>query len=225
MSKFRKVNVTLQKKTGLEWAKFGLWLVHLSGAIGIAFAPNFFLPFTPLTLFAGAALLLWFQPSQSMQFYAAAFFTAILAWGVEVVGVASGYVFGVYAYGSNLGMKVCDVPLLIGALWAGLILSLCNVSHYIFKLKNRWSIAFTVASSMVFLDVLMEFVAPPFDFWFFEHSAYAPAQNFVAWWLLAFGLSALFYKPFVRARHPLALTYVAVQLVFFVLCVAINKMG
>jgi uncharacterized membrane protein len=224
MSKFGKVNVTPQQETGLNWAKFGLWLVHLSGAIGIAFAPDFFLPFTPFTLFAGAALLLWFHPTQSMQFYTAALVTAILAWGVEVVGVASGYVFGVYDYGSNLGIKVCDVPLLIGVLWAGLILSLCNVSYHVFKLKNRWSLSVAVASSMVFLDILMEFVAPPFDFWFFAHSVYAPLQNFVAWWLLAFVLSVLFYKPFVRARHPLALTYVAVQLVFFVLCVAIHKM-
>jgi bisanhydrobacterioruberin hydratase len=225
MSKIRNVTAALRVNSSLSLALFWLWLVHVSGAIGIAFQPDFFLMFTPFNLLLGVGLLLFFQPEKSLSFYASLVAIGALAWGVEVAGVATGKIFGEYSYGENLGSKVLNVPLLIGVLWAGIIAAFCNVVHYVVKVKSRWLAALLVATAMVFLDLWMEVVAPPFDFWFFGKNDYAPLQNFVAWWLLAFVLTALFFKPLVRAYNPLALTYTLVQLVFFVLCVLLHHLA
>ena len=50
----------------------------------------------------------------------------------EILGVKFGVIFGDYEYGSALGLKIFDVPLLIGANWAILTVSCSALSETLF---------------------------------------------------------------------------------------------
>ena len=54
-----------------------------------------------------------------------------LGFGVEVIGVETGLLFGDYEYGSGLGPKVLKVPMLMGVLWWILLL---GTHHW----SSRW---------------------------------------------------------------------------------------
>ena len=41
--------------------------------------------------------------------------------GVEIIGIATGKIFGVYEYGRGLGIKIADVPVIIGLNWVFLV--------------------------------------------------------------------------------------------------------
>jgi bisanhydrobacterioruberin hydratase len=104
----------------------GLWLVTISGMIGIYLGNgDWFLPKTPLNLLLGAGLLLWnFPPKnglKSILLWALTFFIGMLA---ETLGVKFGWIFGgFYTYGSNFGSKIFDVPWMIGVNWVLLTFS------------------------------------------------------------------------------------------------------
>ena len=54
----------------------------------------------------------------------------------EFLGVNYGYIFGNYAYGSNLGYKIGGVPVMICVNWVILTIITADVSSYIHK--NIW---------------------------------------------------------------------------------------
>jgi putative membrane protein len=53
---------------------------------------------------------------------------------LEVVGVKTGLIFGEYKYGSTLGIKLFEVPLIIGFNWVFVILGSISISRLITKM-------------------------------------------------------------------------------------------
>lgn len=192
---------------------FLLWLLHLSGLIGIAAgAGDWFLPKTPLNLILTSLIFIWVFPVKSRVkvWYAASVF--VLGMAAEWVGVHTGYLFGTYSYGENLGPKLDGIPYLIGVNWA--LLSLASGS-----LSTSWKAPKPIqvgigALIMVGLDYFIERVAPFMDLWRFEGGT-PPVWNYVCW----FGLALLFQWAYQRAgisgNRAIALHLICVQLVFF----------
>ena len=206
MSPLKKENIVL----------FWITLVHISGAIGMPFYPDFFLPLSALNLLSTAALLLWLEKGIHWKSFV---FIAILGWCIEWLGVHTGKLFGSYHYGENLGWKYDGIPLVIGVNWALLV-----VGFYQFFLSQwpRQSLVMrglSVSISMIALDALIESVAPAMDFWSFDAS-YPPLQNFIAWGVITFlfVISMHFLKLWKSAISPRLWTYfLAIQFVYFVL--------
>jgi putative membrane protein len=102
----------------LNWAVFMAVLVHVSGAIGIAFFDrNLFVSLTPVNLLLMFLLLLWNEGSLRIPFLLSlliAFFTGLFT---EMVGVHTGWLFGSYVYQPVMGPQLLEVPLLIGLNW------------------------------------------------------------------------------------------------------------
>ena len=61
----------------------------------------------------------------------------LLGFGVELLGVNTGLIFGNYNYGDGLGFKVLGTPLMIGVNWLFLIYCIGVVIH---KIKVHWLI-------------------------------------------------------------------------------------
>ena len=199
-------------------ALYWLVLVYTSGTIGIVFAPDFFLPFTPLNLLMSAAFI--FNFSMSASAHRTSLLVSLLciapaAWGIEWLGVHTGLIFGTYTYGASLGTSLDGIPLIIGINWWMLAFCAVQFAMHAMKLQSHLSIAAVAATVMMVLDVLMEFVAPVLDFWSFTGMEYAPLHNFVGWWLSAFVLILAFGKPLQTHRSSLALPLLVLQALFF----------
>jgi len=173
--------------TKQQVALFWIALVHISGAIGMLFKPDFFLPLTPLNLLSTALILLWLDEWKHLKAFSV---IAILGWCIEWVGVHTGAVFGPYHYGVNLGWKLSEIPLVIGVNWALLVVSFYQTFMMLWPKQSLMMRAACTATGMVALDALIESVAPKVNFWSFD-TPYPPLQNFIAWWIITYLLVLL----------------------------------
>jgi len=162
-----------------------LGLFHISGIIAILATPfrELFLSLTPLNLLISASLLFIFHTKLTKIQLISFALIAILGYFVEVVGVNTGKIFGVYSYGPVLGWKLFETPLMIGINWILLTYSITySWSNFI---ENKWLLAILSAISLVLLDVIIEPVAVIYNFWRWENEI-IPIQNYVAWGIVSF---------------------------------------
>ena len=69
------------------------------------------------------ALFLWTLPI-------AVFLIAFaIGFSAELIGVHSGMLFGNYSYGNNLGLKLAEVPLIIGINWGVLAVTSASITE------------------------------------------------------------------------------------------------
>ena len=168
-------------KTGTAKISVGLiWLFHFSGLLGILFIDReLFLETTPINLFITFLLLFVNLPEINRGVAIAASVAFVVGMGVELLGVNYGLIFGQYVYGNNLGVKLGGVPLLIGANWVMLTFITGAVGAVFFTRSAFWA-AGLGALLMVLLDLVIEPVAPKFDYWEFARK-YKPTlaiENF-----------------------------------------------
>lgn len=165
---------------------FIVWLFIVSALIGVALGyRDWFIPKTPINLLVGATLLVINLRINHLGAYAAFALAFAVGMGIEMLGVATGKIFGVYNYGGHLGAKLAHVPYMIGLYWAVLTLASSMIARY--YTSGPLVTAVIGATIMVMLDYLMEQRSCALDFWCFAND-HAPFQNYVAWWLTAFVL-------------------------------------
>ena len=159
---------------------FLIWLVHISGLLGLLFYDFiFFASFTPINLFLTSLLLMVNQielHKRELFCIVLIFWTGIF---VEFLGVNYGLLFGEYSYGRNLGPKLFGVPFLIGMNWVILTAISGSISNYICKGRKIPSIILG-SLLMLFIDFFIEPVAPTLDFWEFKGSI-VPLSNYSGW--------------------------------------------
>lgn len=196
-------------------SKIFIIIFHLVGFVGFSLPQyhDFFLSFVPYHLLLMAAILLANQKEYNKNFWAALVFVYVSGYLVEVVGVSSGSIFGVYHYGETLGVKVANVPLLIGVNWFIIVFGVGAILKRYLKHQRTLKAALG-ALILIALDFLIEPVAVRFDYWSWENSE-IPLQNFVAWFFVAFVLLRVFYELEFRKSNPVALTMIVCQFLFF----------
>ncbi len=159
---------------------FLIWLVHISGLLGLLFYDFiFFASFTPINLFLTSLLLMVNQielHKRELFCIVLIFWTGIF---VEFLGVNYGLLFGEYSYGRNLGPKLFGVPFLIGMNWVILTAISGSISNYICKGRKIPSIILG-SLLMLFIDFFIEPVAPTLDFWEFK-DLIVPLSNYIGW--------------------------------------------
>ena len=161
-----------------------IWLFHISGALGILYGNReFFLQTTPINLFFTLVLLFVNLKSPDRGMAKAAILAFSLGMLVEILGVNFGLIFGTYSYGENLGVKIFGVPILIGANWVMLSFITGAMGDALFSSNKRFA-AVSAAFLMVLIDLVIEPVAPIFDYWTFS-DAVAPLSNYIGWFLVA----------------------------------------
>ncbi|MEN9943111.1 MAG: hypothetical protein RLZZ91_1112 [Bacteroidota bacterium] len=193
-----------------------LWitLVHFFGILGVYFLPEWFLPATPVTILVSSLVVFLRYEKYRSSRVVAFIVIALLAYLIELYGVKSGKLFGDYSYGENLGWKLFDVPLIIGVNWAVLLMVAQQLTTHYIGIDNRFLSALSVGILMTTFDLLLEVLAPQFDFWSFTHLNYAPIENFIAWFGVSFCLGLYSYSHF-RNQNKTAVLYGIAQLIFF----------
>lgn len=203
------------KKISTEnrWIGF-LLLCYFSGLIGISLAEyqNLFLPLTPFNLLLTLIVFYKVNKDFSTRFLFLSCLIFLIGFCVEAIGVATGVLFGSYAYGNLFGFKVFETPVIIGVNWLFLALSAYGVVQY-FSKKAFYLILFPPLI-MTALDFLVEPVAMELGFWHWENDI-IPFQNYVMWFATSLIIHGLIY--FFRPKIDTKISFIvlAIQILFF----------
>ncbi|MFN2422753.1 MAG: carotenoid biosynthesis protein [Cryomorphaceae bacterium] len=197
-------------------------ILHLVGAAGyISPLSDWFVYLTPMNLLITAGML-WIDTEKNRKSaWPVALVVMVVGYLIEVIGVKTGAVFGTYAYGDVLGWKVLEVPPLIGVNWLIVIWGAFSLSFTIGVSKHfRW---LTTAIFAMALDLLIEPVAVHYELWTW-FGVKPPIQNYIAWFVTAAVLGAVFEKyPLVRKPRLGVVAFICQILFFGIILRAINQ--
>ncbi|MBC5775685.1 carotenoid biosynthesis protein [Pontibacter sp. KCTC 32443] len=202
------------KRLGFWVALAVLIIFHAVGFWGLLFSgrPMYFQELTPLNLLLTNMLLFSLHRNWNAHFILFATVIAVTGFLAEVIGVHTGLLFGQYRYGAALGIKLWEVPLLIGLNWLMLTYSTGTIAAK-FNV-NPWAKALISSALMVLLDFFLEPVAMHFDFWNWQGNV-IPFSNYIGWLLLAFLMQLYFHFTAIYKHNRLAPVVYLVQLLFF----------
>jgi uncharacterized membrane protein len=133
---------------------------------------------------------------------------------IEAIGTATGWPFGHYTYGNDIGFKLLDVPITISFAWIAIVTTVIMFSTS----RPRWLRAFEVGIWAMCFDLVLDPAAVVQGWWNWHHTLAEggeqsifqvlwssaafygiPFSNFVSWFLVAYLLS-FFYPTFVTTR-------------------------
>ena len=191
---------------------FIVWLVNISGFFGIlSDEKDFFLSSSPYVLTMTLFLLL-VNNTIDKKFLTRLFFIFLLGLSVEIIGVNFSFFFGEYKYGENLGVKIFDVPIVIGFNWVLLIILTGNFANRIFPKSIIGKILFG-STMMILLDLLIEISAPKLDYWEFAINP-VPFSNYF-WWFVFSILFHLIYQSNNNREFVVSTNILVIHFLFF----------
>ncbi len=192
-----------------------LYVIFLVGIIGHLYEPlrDLMLLLTPATLLLTGFIVLFFSyKTSNNKFLSWAVITYVITFLLEVIGVKTGLIFGEYNYGQTLGIKLFEVPLIIGFNWVFVILGSISMARLI--TTNIYLIAFISASIAFIFDLILEPIAISLNYWTWTEGI-IPFQNYIVWFVIAFISSIGFGYLNVSVRSKISSHYLIVQFLFF----------
>lgn len=190
-------------------------LFYVVGVIGFSLTLThaLFTKLTPLILLLSAVFLAYYDKTENrknLSFYF--LFVFIASFLVEMVGTNTGVLFGDYAYGRGLGIKLWRTPLLIGVNWVLLV----YITSAVFaqKLQNGLYQIIFPTLLMVGYDIVMEQIAAKMDMWYWVNGS-IPLQNYAMWGALAVVFHVLKHFFNIHIVNKMALPLFVVQVLFF----------
>ena len=202
----------IDNKELIYFSIFIVWLVNISGFFGIlSDQKDFFLSSSPyvltMTLFLSVV-----NNSIDKKFLTRLFFIFLLGLSVEIIGVNFSFFFGEYKYGDNLGIKIFDVPIVIGFNWVLLIILTGNFANRIFPKSIIGKVLFG-STMMILLDLLIEISAPKLDYWEFTTNP-VPLSNYF-WWFIFSIIFHLIYQSNNNKEFLVSTNILVIHFLFF----------
>ena len=202
----------LDNKELRNFSIFIVWLINISGFFGIlSNQKEFFLSSSPYVL-TKTLFLLVINNYTDKKFLIKLFLIFLLGLTVEIIGVNFSIFFGDYQYGDNLGIKIFDVPIVIGFNWVLLIILTGNFAHKIFP-KSIILRVLTGSIMMILLDLLIEISAPKLDYWEFANHP-VPFSNYL-WWFIFSVLFHFIYQSNIKKEYTVSINILIIHFLFF----------
>lgn len=208
----------------MKWMKdrfnHSLFLLIVIYAVGIlttlaGYADNL-MKLTAYNLLFATALLIYNAKVTNKAYVIWFMLIGVSGYLIELVGILTGLIFGEYSYGDGLGVKLFDVPLMIGVNWSVLVFASAALVD---QLKIRiWMKAAMAATMMVLYDFLLEPVAVRFDFWTWSGNE-IPLQNYIAWWIIAFFMLLGVITRVKPLENKIAGYVIGIQTLFFAILI------
>lgn len=132
---------------------------------------------------------------------------------IEGIGVQTGYLFGSYQYGSALGIKILNTPLMIGVNWVCIIVAASSVVRLFKFQKNTEFGAFIGAALATGMDYVIEPVAIKYDMWSWQGD-FVPVSNYITWFLFSYLFSYLYLKQ-VKKTNSAGAALLIIWVIFF----------
>jgi len=196
---------------------------YLVGIIGFSlpFTFSWFRYLTPFSLLLLAGLFWIYHPRGDRKFLLVIGLVFLAGYGVEVAGVHTGKIFGIYQYGPTLGPKLAGVPLIIGLNWLIMVygaLALVAPLHF-----NTWGSSFLAAVIMTSSDYFLEKFALLSNMWSWQ-SGQPPLQNYASWFILSFLFSLLVHSHVAGKSRTVAIHGYLYQFCFMILILLIHRL-
>ncbi len=204
-------------QSGKKWAVhgllliFGLVLAYIVGALIFNYQP-------PVATFFGLSfVLLFFAIGQCLYEVGVTrtivlfVITAIIGFGVEVLGANTGFLFGKYTYGDFLGDKVLGVPVVVPLVWFvivfiafGLVFprttNLTSAGGSWGKIRTLLPLILLGAFGAVAWDFLIDpmFSSTQYGYWTWQISpstpqlSGVPLTNFVGWFVVSAAMLGIY---------------------------------
>jgi|SaaInlV_125m_DNA_1040241.scaffolds.fasta_scaffold00047_10 uncharacterized membrane protein len=189
-----------------------LVIFHAVGLVGMLFFDrNSFIKLTWLNLLISTVIAFISYKEKIVSFIIPFFLVVTVTFFVEVIGVKTALLFGHYKYGDVLGLKLLQVPLLIGFLWLTLSLGAKSIVQRFKRLPSQ-IVYLLAALLMVFVDYLIEPVAINFGYWTWDYDS-VPIFNYVCWFLLAY-VNQLFLSK-IKSRNNVLEALFLINVLFF----------
>ena len=188
------------------------------GLAGFLIPPSYpyFEKLIPLVLILSFILLVIYHPKQSSYRLSILVFTGIYISGliVEMIGVNTGVIFGEYSYGSNLGLKILNTPVIIGLNWLILVYTTSSMFE---KINIHVNYKILLASAiMLAYDIVLEQVAPFTGMWNW-HEGNIPVRNYMAWFVIALIFHTLLKTVGIKTENAVSKNLFISQFVFFLI--------
>lgn len=175
---------------------------------------SYFRNLTPYHLLITAVITILFHQPWNKRIAIYLGVIGFLGWGIEVIGVQTGLVFGAYHYGEVLGWAPGGVPLLIGLNWAVLVYA---VGMIFLKVPLPYWVKAGIGSAiLIIFDFGLEQFAVSKGLWIWEADV-IPFQNYAGWFIMAYLFLIVFYRLGFSIRNPIALPFLLIQAMFFYL--------
>ncbi len=190
---------------------------YLSGVliIGSGQVPDFIL-LTPLNLLISIIVVLWNHPQWTPATWGVLVLSFVVGFGIEILGINTGLIFGEYAYGPVLGWKIWGPPPMIGVNWALLTYCIGCTVNAVLPQWAWWLQATVSAAIMVILDFFIEPVAIFYDMWTWT-APEVPLQNYLAWFVISWFLLGAFHYLQGRVKNKVAYFLLIMQFLFFLI--------
>lgn len=156
----------MERKNILNLDEKLIYILYIIGALISTTILHEYLTF-PFLIFIS---LVFYKKTQNKKLF---LIISLLTLFIEIIGVNTNFPFGEYTYLQALGPKLLGTPIVIGFLWAILIISSFNLG----KIKGIISI--------LILDAIIELQSYKLNFWMFKGNI-APIQNYLTWGLITF---------------------------------------
>lgn len=144
----------------------------------------------------------------------------VLTYCIEVIGVATGFPFGIYNYGETLGIKLLDVPLVIPFNWVILSFASYLLAGYFVLGRSRIVVATVL---LLIFDIILEKAAPLTGQWEFS-GGHPPLSNYISWIIIG-GILNLFLhitlKGTLYDRKAMSVLYLS-QLLFLLIVILVG---
>ena len=208
------IQFTVSKSSNIVWVLLILHLVGIGGFSVCGFWNKWFTFLVPFHILITASALLIANPDKSKSLSIRLALVGVFGWIIEIVGVKTGVIFGHYHYEGALGIKIAEVPPLIGVNWILMVYSSLAVLSQL-KIDNKLTLIIIGALSITLLDLLIEPVAIALNFWSWENNT-IPLQNYFGWFVTALILNSVLTIGYKKITHnSLALPILLMQVAFF----------
>lgn len=189
-----------------------LLILYGVGAVGLLSEERpSFLKLSFLNLALSFVFLLIARISHSWKFYLFCLLGFLIGMSAEWIGVHTGYLFGDYVYGPNLGPQWWNVPFIIGVNWIMLTIISAAIAD---KTRFHWLVKAIIGTLlMLALDLLIEPVAIENSYW--DWSGEIPLSNFIGWFGVALIIQILYFGMRQNEPNKVAVVLYFIQLVFF----------
>ena len=194
---------------------FIIWLVHISGFLGMVFYDlDFFAGFTSINLSLMSIIVFTnIKLTNKNQIFSLLliFLVGMLS---EFIGVNYGLIFGEYTYGNNLGFKLFGVPLLIGLNWVILTVICANIASILIKNNSILLMIILGTTLMLIMDFVMEPIAPKLDLWKFNNLV-VPTSNYIGWLIISILTQTIYNIQFKDKEFKISLNLYTAIFIFF----------
>ena len=175
-----------------------------------------FILITPGTLLLVAVSAFYFHKEWNGKTVLVLFSIFTVSMLVEIIGVATGRLFGVYNYNPSLGIRIAGVPIIIGINWVVLIYASNAILSKI--TTNRILIITGASVLMVAYDLVLEQAAPLMNMWKFDND-FPPLRNYLMWFLLSLLFQFIIVLFNLNTNNKPARALFIIQIFFFLIVV------